>query len=199
MTTDLFRPWPFGELRSAHYGLILADPPWAFKLRSEVAAGIMKSPQRHYDCMDLADIMELPVRDLALENAICVMWATAPMLPQALATLAAWGFAYNSIGAWAKQSSTGLKWNMGTGYRLRSAAEFWLVGTRGTPPTKARNIRNLIIAPVREHSRKPDEMRKICRDMSDGPYVELFARERAPGWDSFGLEVEKFDKQETPA
>jgi N6-adenosine-specific RNA methylase IME4 len=183
--------WPFEHLRPLHYGVILSDPPWYFKNFS--TKGEEKNPVAHYDCMDLAAIKALPVSQLARPDAVCVMWATAPMLPQAIATMAAWGFVFKSAGAWAKQSSTGEKWAFGTGYCYRSAAEFWLLGTLGTPRQKIRNVRNLIVAPVREHSRKPDKMRSDIESLWDGPYVELFAREKAPGWDAFGNQVGKFD------
>jgi N6-adenosine-specific RNA methylase IME4 len=124
------------------------------------------------------------------------MWATAPMLPQAITTLTAWGFTFKSAGAWAKQSSTGAKWAFGTGYVYRSAAEFWIYGTRGKPRTLSRSIRNLIVAPVREHSRKPDQMRADIELLLPGPHCELFARESAPGWASWGNERTKFDEVE---
>lgn len=186
-------PWPFGELQRRHYGVILADPPWSFANYSP--AGWGKSPHRHYACMPLADIQALPVVELAAPDCMLVMWATAPMLPHALETIAAWGFTYCTMGAWAKQSATGAKWNMGTGYRLRSAVEPFLLASRGNPKQFARNVRNLVVAPVREHSRKPDALRHACEALWPGPRVELFAREAAPGWDAWGNEVAKF----TPA
>ena len=126
------------------------------------------------------------------------MWATAPMLPHAIETLAAWGFAFKSAGTWAKQSSTGTKWAFGPGYCFRSAAEFFLLGTIGKPVQRSKSVRNLIVAPVREHSRKPDEMRAMCEQLWDGPFIELFARQSAAGWRSWGNQIDKFDEK-TPA
>ena len=181
---------PFASLRPLSYGAILADPPWAFGLRSE--AGEAKSPQAHYGCMDLDAIKALPVSHLAAPDCLLVMWATAPMLPQAIDTMAAWGFRYVSAGPWAKQSKTGEKWAFGTGYVFRSAAEFFLVGVIGKPTYLSRSIRNLIVAPVREHSRKPDEMYAMVEALVPGPYVELFARQQRPGWDAWGNQTTKF-------
>lgn len=182
----------FRGLTPQGYRLILADPPWQFSTYS--TAGQEKSPQAHYPCLDEADIHRLPVSSLAHpEGAMLILWGTAPMIEMAFRTMAAWGFTYKTMGAWAKLSKTGEKWAFGTGFLLRSAAEFWLIGTRGKPPRGALNVRNLIAAPVREHSRKPDEMREIAEAMSAGPYVELFARERAPGWDAWGNEIGKLD------
>jgi N6-adenosine-specific RNA methylase IME4 len=193
---SLFQKSPFADLPEFEARVILADPPWRFDNFS--AKGEAKNPVAHYDCMTLADIQALPVRELA-NPAGCalVMWATAPMLPQAIETMAAWGFKFISAGAWAKQSSTGQKWAFGTGYCYRSAVEFWLLGRVGKPKFRSRSIRNLIVAPVREHSRKPDVMRANIEAQFAGPYVELFAREAAAGWRSWGNETGKFTEQRT--
>lgn len=183
--------WPFGDdVTPFSYGCILADPPWYF--RNYSAAGEEKNPAAHYSCMDIDAIKALPVADLAAPDCALMMWATAPMLPQALETMRAWRFTFKSAGAWAKQSSTGAKWAFGTGYCFRSAAEFFLLGTIGKPRIRSRSIRNLIVAPVREHSRKPNDMHQMVEALFDGPYVELFARERRQGWSVFGNETEKF-------
>ena len=168
----------------------MSDPPWYFKNFS--AKGEEKNPVAHYDCMDMEAIKALPVSHLMRPDSVCVMWAAAPLLPQAIETMAAWGFTFKSAGAWAKQSSTGEKWAFGTGYCYRSAAEFWLLGTLGKPRQKVRNIRNLIVAPIREHSRKPDEMRTNLEALWDGPYLELFGRETVPGWSVWGNQTDKF-------
>ena len=47
-----------------------------------------------------------------------------------------------------------------------------------------------MVSPRREHSRKPDEVRSGIERMLDGPYLELFARHRAPGWAAWGNEVD---------
>ncbi|ARR53470.1 DNA methyltransferase [Rhizorhabdus wittichii DC-6] len=183
--------WPFGDLRMFGYGAILADPPWYF--RNFSAAGEAKNPVAHYACMSTDDIAALPVSHLAAQDCALFMWATAPMLPDAVRLMAAWGFTFKSAGAWAKQSTTGEKWAFGTGYCFRSAAEFYLLGTIGNPPVRSRSIRNLIVAPIREHSRKPDQMHADVEALYDGPYVELFARSTRLGWDCWGNETGKFE------
>ena len=80
--------WPFDNLTPFKYGVILADPPWDF--RNFSAKGGEKNPVAHYACMDLPAIKELPVFHLARPDAVCVMWATAPMLPVATETMRAW-------------------------------------------------------------------------------------------------------------
>lgn len=182
--------WPFGAMAAGRYSCILADPPWSFATYS--AKGHKKTPHAHYGCMDLQDIKGLPVADLAAPDCALFLWATQAMIPQAVETMQAWGFRFVSQGSWAKQSTTGQKWAFGTGYRFRSACEFFMLGTRGNPQQKSKSIRNLIVAPVREHSRKPDEMRDMVEAMFDGPYAELFGRAPAPGWDVWGNQTDRF-------
>ena len=184
--------WPFGELPMFRYGAILADPPWYF--RNYSARGEEKNPVAHYDCMDAGALAALPVSQLAAPDCALLMWATAPMLPDAINLMQAWGFTFKSAGCWAKQSKTGEKWAFGTGYCFRSAAEFFLLGTIGRPAICSRSVRNLIVAPVREHSRKPEDQYHMAEQLFAGPYLELFARQSRPGWDSWGNETDKFDE-----
>lgn len=185
--------WQFGALTPFRYGAILADPPWRFDNYSE--KGEAKNPLAHYRCSSVDEIAELHVNHLAAPDCALFMWATAPMLPQALWLLERWGFTFKTMGAWAKQSSTGEKWAFGTGYVFRSALEPFIVGTIGSPRVCSRSIRNLIVAPVREHSRKPDEMHRNVEALYRGPYAELFARESRPGWETWGDQVTKFDSE----
>jgi len=181
----------FEGLKEAHYGVILADPPWHF--RTWGAGGERRSAQRHYQCRHSIEIAQIPVWTLAAADCALVMWATWPMLDHARAVMAAWDFEYKTGGAWAKQRRDGAAWAMGTGYYWRSASEFWLFGTRGNPEVLAHDRINLIAAPRREHSRKPDQMHEDLEAMFAGPRCELFARARRPGWDVWGDEADKFD------
>jgi N6-adenosine-specific RNA methylase IME4 len=173
------------------YGLIVADPPWRFKLRS--AKGEKKSAQAQYACMDLDAIKALPVSHLAAGDCALMLWATFPMLPQAFDVMAAWGFRFVSGGVWHKTTVNG-KQAFGTGYRLRCAAEPWLLGVIGNPAT-SRAHRNSIVGVVREHSRKPEEAYRWAETYL--PHVcrcELFSRQRRPGWDSWGNETDLFSQ-----
>lgn len=182
--------WPFGNLPMFGFSTILADPPWYF--RNFSAKGEAKNPVAHYACMDVEAIKRLPVGQLASKDAALIMWATAPMIREALAVMDAWGFTFKTMGAWAKQSKTGEKLQFGSGYFYRSAAEFYIAGTTGKPNLRSKSVRNLILSPVREHSRKPDQMYEDVEKLLDGPYLELFARSERPGWSSWGNEVGKF-------
>jgi N6-adenosine-specific RNA methylase IME4 len=187
---SLFEPSPFQSLPERQARVILCDPPWSFKNYS--AKGEAKNPNQHYACMEIAEIAALPVAELVdPTGCVLVMWCTWPFLPAGLDLMSKWGFIYKTGGAWIKQGTSG-KIAFGPGYIYRAASEFWLVGTIGNPKRQSRSVRNAIIAPNREHSRKPDQMRADIERLWPGPYIELFAREPAPGWMAWGNETQKF-------
>lgn len=182
--------WPFGELRPRSFDLLMVDPPWAFAVRSP--KGITaKGAGGQYATMTLDEIKALPVGELAAADAVMWLWATAPMLRQAIDAMAEWGFAYSTMGTWAKRTNTGkLRW--GTGYRLRSTSEPFLIGTRGKPKT-SRAIPSHIDGLAREHSRKPEECYRLAEKMlPSAKRVEIFSRQKRPGWDAWGFESDKF-------
>lgn len=107
--------------------------------------------------------------------------------------LTAWGFAYKTGGHWAKMTKHG-KQAFGTGYILRCAGEPFLIGTRGQPKT-SRSVRSVIFGPIREHSRKPDEaFTEAEKLMPDARRIEVFSRQRRPGWSNWGNEADKFEE-----
>ena len=170
---------------------ILADPAWLYENWSE--KGEAKSPQSQYDCLPLHVIKGMEVANLAHpDGCVLLLWGTAPMVPEALEVVAAWGFTYSSMAAWAKRSRGGRKWAFGTGHRFRSAMEPIILATMNEPPLRARNVRNLIEAPVRQHSRKPDAVYDMAEAIGAGPYLELFARQTRPGWTAWGNQADKF-------
>lgn len=192
--TDVQDAWPFGSLRPLSYGLIMADPPWSFDNYS--AAGEGRNAKAHYGCMDLAAIAALPVSQLAAPDCILWLWATNPMLPDAIAVLKAWGFEFKTAGHWAKRTRHG-KLAFGTGYVLRCAGEPYLIGTIGAPKT-SRSVRSVIEGPIREHSRKPEEGYAAAAMLATGTdrRCELFSRQQRPGWDVWGDETHKFNSLE---
>lgn len=194
--------WPFDPLRPLSYDLIVADPPWSFDNWS--AKGEAKNPKAHYACRDLDWIKALPVGQLARGDALLWLWATWPMLPQALEVLVAWDFRYITGGPWVKRTRSG-KVAFGTGYMLRSASEPFLLGRFGAFKT-SRSERGLVLTdnvygvePIdalrREHSRKPPEAFAMVERLYPDALrrCELFSREARPGWDCWGDEAGKFD------
>lgn len=177
---------PFGG-----FDLIMADPPWSYEMRSD--KGHEKSPQSHYDCLSIDDICALPVSALAGPNCLLWLWSLNTMLPQALRVIEAWGFEYKTAGHWVKLTKNG-KLNMGTGYILRGAGEPFLIATRGAPKT-TKGVRSVIMGRIREHSRKPEEaFAEAERLMPDARRIEVFSRQRRPGWSNWGNEAEKFEE-----
>lgn len=184
-----------GPLKIGHYGVILADPPWTFKSNSDEEPG--KNARGHYDVMDMLDIMRLPVRALAAKDCALFLWGTQAGLEDQMMVLRCWDFQFKSAGGWGKLTETGENWHFGTGFIWRSTLEFILVGTRGRPQVANRDVRNLLVEEVREHSRKPEQIYGVIdRLHPDVPKVELFARQRRPGFDVWGLQANnKFEEK----
>lgn len=181
-------PWPDNLFDGmGEFPVILADPPWLFKNYSK--KGEKKNANQHYECLPTTQIAALPVRKLAPKVGALFMWATFPMLKDAFLVMEKWGYEYRAAAPWAKQSKTGRTWAFGGGYIFRATSEILLVGCRGKPTRKSKSIRNLIVAPVREHSRKPDVTFEMVEALYDGPYLELFARQARPGWKRWGKEA----------
>lgn len=170
------------------YGVIYADPPWSFATYSQKGKG--RSAEAYYDCMSLAEIKGFPVGRYAASDCVLFLWATNPMLPQALNVVEAWGFTYKTVAfTWAKRTPTNQNWHLGLGYWTRQNTENCLLATRGHPSRKSRSVRQLVVSPRREHSRKPDEVYSAIEDLCGGPYLELFARYARSGWDAIGDEA----------
>ena len=176
----------FAAIPRLRYGCILADPPWHFGMRSE--KGRVKCPDGagHYRTMPLEEIKALPVAHLAAPDSVLALWATVPMLPEALEVVDAWGYRYLTLLTWAKRSRSDGGWHFGTGYWLRNATEHLILAGLGQSGPRNRSTRSLLAAPVREHSRKPDETYDLLEALCAGPYLELFARHARTGWDAWG-------------
>lgn len=191
--------------------MIAADPPWRFKTWSAKGrdrcpdAPMNNRPERHYSTMPLEDIAALPVQALAARDAVLLLWAVDSMLPDALDVGRSWGFTFKTVAFyWMKLrregSTRGLHYDesdlrsfpIGTGYWTRPNPEQCLLFTRGAPKRLNKNVRKLIVAPRREHSRKPDEFYDRVRELTGGPYLDLFTRQVRPAWDQWGDEVGKF-------
>ena len=182
------------------YGAMLFDPPWEFKVWGR-DTGKGRSAESHYPTMSMNALKSMNVLDLALPDCALFMWCCWPSLPEALELGDIWGFEYKTAGfVWAKTLQSAhdrltvvdndANWHFGMGYWSRANTEPCLLFTRGKPKRKARNVRQLIIAAIREHSRKPDDVHRRIEQLVDGPYLEAFARRPYPGWDVFGNEVE---------
>ena len=175
------------------FGCIMADPGIAFRTYSPKGEG-PRSPQAHYRCNPIAALSALPVADIAADNAFLFLWVPLRSIDLVVPLITAWGFNFSgSAFVWVKQSKTGNCWAFGTGYGTRKAVEVCWLGRRGNPRRKSKSVRELIVAPQREHSRKPDEVYERIEALGDGPFLELFARQQWPNWIAVGDEVGKFE------
>ena len=171
------------------YSIIYADPPWSYQNRGTRAAA-----SKHYDTMTIEDIKHMgvgaAVGGIANEDCVLFMWATFPMLREALDVIEAWGFTYKTVAFnWVKQNKSGTGIFMGLGNWTRSNSEICLLATKGKPKRVSASVHSVILSPL-QHSQKPGEARdKIVELMGDLPRIELFAREAATGWDVWGNEV----------
>lgn len=161
----------------SRFRTILADPPWAIGQTGRLGA------EAHYGLLPLWRIKQLPVADLAEEDAHLYLWVINGAIKEGIDVLEAWGFTYRSPLTWIKP-------RLGLGHYLRNQTEHLLLGTRGNAPVKFRGQGTWMYAPLQEHSHKPEEQYAVIERLSDGPFLELFARRRQPGWFAWGNEVE---------
>jgi N6-adenosine-specific RNA methylase IME4 len=192
------------------YRVVYADPPWRFATYSDKGKG--RSAEAHYDCLTIEQIKDLPVGDWAARDAVLLIWATDPLLPRALEVIDAWGFTYKTVGFyWVKlNKSVAGRWAgdllgngpllaerdffTGLGFWTRANPEPCLLATRGKPKRLAGDVPKLLLAPRREHSRKPEQTYQRIERLVQGPYLELFARQSRPGWDGYGNQPGLFDR-----
>jgi N6-adenosine-specific RNA methylase IME4 len=173
-------------LPKKQYGVILADPEWRFEFWSPKGL-TNSSADNHYETSPLEEIKKRDVPSIAADDCVLFLWATVPMMPQALEVMTAWGFEYRSHCIWDKQT-------IGTGYWFRNQHELLLVGTprdcNVPAPADGTQFPSVFVAPVGKHSEKPDKAYEIIEAYFPNlPKIELNARKARDGWDSWGLEA----------
>lgn len=168
------------------YNIIYADPPWKYQQKN-----LQGAAEKHYSTMNMKDLCALPVEQLSDKDCVLFLWATFPMLAEALQLIKAWGFKYKTVAfVWLKQNKKSPTWFFGLGFWTRGNAEICLLAVRGKPKRKSAGVHQFIISPIEQHSKKPDETRdRIVELMGDVPRIELFARQHTPGWDVWGNEA----------
>lgn len=163
------------------YGVIYADPPWKFETHSE--NGMDRSADNHYPTMSMFDMLTLDVP--AANDCVMFMWATVPMLPEAIDLMDSWGFEYKSHIVWIKD-------RIGTGYWTRNKHEMLLIGTKGKVPAPAMGTQppSVIELPLGRHSEKPAFFADMISTLyPTTPKLEMFARVGRVGWDVIGNEA----------
>jgi len=168
------------------YRVIYADPPWSYKFTSPTGSRrptYCNGASDYYDVMSLDEIKALPIAQCAARDSVCFMWTTVPMLPDALATLNAWGFKYKTMLTWHKLRCKGM------GYWFRGHTEHVLFGVRGRVKAFRSLRHNIVAAKVFKHSQKPHIFYEYIESVVDGPRLEMFARNTRSGWQSWGNEA----------
>jgi len=200
---------PFEILPRKYYRVIAIDPPMRFKSRTALQTANWSSRrdvEKHYRTMSFEQLASLPISELASSDGCHVfVWTSGPFLPQTIKLLNAWHFKYSTrVFTWIKLKPSfdphqlrltpliESDLRLSLGLTTRAQSEIVLLGRRGNARRISKSVREVILAPVREHSRKPAEFFHRVECYCAGPYLELFARERRSGWDCWGDEVDKF-------
>ena len=179
------------KISDKKYNIIYADPPWSYPKSGgkKSARGLAKS---FYDTMTTEDIKNMNIQSISEDNCYCFMWATSPKLPESIEVIKSWGFEYfNVVFTWIKTNkiSDTLFWGMGN--TTRANAEYVLLGRKGKLDRLNAGVHSVVMSKIEKHSKKPDEVRKRIEILyGDIPRIELFAREKADGWDSWGNEIQ---------
>lgn len=171
------------------YQIIYADPPWSYVDKAKAGG---RGACCHYDVMNKDDIEKLPIKEISDNDCILFLWVTMPKLNEVFDLINAWGFTYKTVGfTWVKKNKKSDSWFWGMGRWTRANAELCLIATKGKPKRLKANIHSIIDTPIEEHSKKPNIVKdKIIQLCGDLPRIELFARQKTPGWDVWGNEVE---------
>ena len=170
------------------YSVILADPPWEYSHHGNM-------PEKPYPSMSLEELKKLPVGGLSDRDCCLFLWATSPLLNQAICLMETWGFRFVSVyKVWLKLTSTGKK-AFTPGYWSLGSTEMLLLGVRGHMQRykKLFDVKQELEAERRAHSEKPDCVRDEIYDLLNvESRIELFSRHVANGWDAWGLEIDGY-------
>lgn len=167
------------------FQIIYADPAWQYWEGGE------KNQSLHYKTMTIADICNLPIKNIADENCILFIWVTFPILQECFRVIEAWGFKYSTGGfVWIKKNKISDSWFFGNGSWTRANTELCLIATKGNITRLDAGISQIIDERITDHSKKPGCVRgKIEQLVGKLSRIELFARESTNGWYHWGNEI----------
>jgi len=162
------------------YHVLVVDPPWQYSKRAEDAT---HRGRCIYPTMSIEEIsaMNLPDED----DAVLWLWTTNAFMHEAYHVLDSWGYIPKTILTWVKD-------RMGVGDWLRGQSEHCILAVKGRPVINLTNQTTVLNAPLREHSRKPDEFYNMVGALCPGKKIDIFSREPREGWDQWGCEIDKF-------
>jgi len=168
------------------YSIIYADPPWEY---DDPKGNLPRLGGKTYPVLPLEEIKRLPIGTIVNKDAVLFLWVTMPKLREGLEVIEAWDFKYITCAfTWVKVNKN-MSIYSGLGHWTNGNAELCLLGKRGHPQRIRRDVKQVIMAQLREHSRKPDGVRdRIVQLMGDLPRIELFARQYIEGWDVWSID-----------
>lgn len=175
-------------LPDRRYNIIYADPPWSYRDKAKNGRG---GAEDHYSTMTTEQIGNINVQDISHNNCALLLWATMPLLHDALYVMDVWGFDYKTCAfTWVKTNKNDAKFCKGLGHYTRSNAELCLLGIRGRMQRVNKSVDSIVVAERRKHSEKPPVVRKrIVELFGDIPRIEMFARTVKAGWDAIGNQL----------
>lgn len=168
------------KLPEGVFEVIVIDPPWPYGTEYSPTGRRAANP---YPEMSLEEIENINLP--SAENCILWLWTTHKFMRNSFEILDKWGFRDVAILTWVKD-------RMGLGTWLRSQSEFCIMAVKGTPKVNLTNETTVLNAPMREHSRKPDEFYSMVDSLSIGRKLEYFSREKREGWEIYGNDTSKF-------
>jgi N6-adenosine-specific RNA methylase IME4 len=172
------------------FSVIYADPPWPWDCPE--SGKIHSVPDHHYGTSTLDQIAKLPVAALAADDCSLFLWCTCPhvAIGSHVKIIEAWGFKPSTVVfVWVKQNPSGQGLHTGMGYTTLANAELCFIARKGSPQRLATDVQQIVMAPVGEHSAKPEEVRRRIERLFPGPYLELYGRKPVPGWTVWGNEI----------
>lgn len=169
------------DLSGTKYRVVYADPPWSY---GNTQPDYHTEQRDHYQVMDLKSICGLPIKEICEQDSVLFIWVTSPILEESFQVINSWGFKYKASFVWDK-----VKHNMGHYNSVRH--EFLLICVRGSCQPDIRKLFDSVVTEERtKHSKKPEIFYDIIDTLyPNGKRIELFARSKRNGWDSYGNEV----------
>ena len=174
------------------YNIILADPPWPYNARNNSKTLFGSGASGKYSVMKWEDIYKLSIQQICAENCALFLWTVPPFMPKCLKTIDEWGFRFiTKAFTWIKIDKKNV-YRLLPWYYTGSNSEDCYLGIKGKMKVMDKGVKQVIATTLKEHSKKPEEVRdRIVQLFGDLPRIELFAREKVDGWDSWGDELFK--------
>ncbi|MBF0539280.1 MAG: S-adenosylmethionine-binding protein, partial [Nitrospirae bacterium] len=157
------------------YSVVYANPPWQYD-QNATDEGMVSDSK--YPTMSTEYLCALQIDRITKPDAILFLWVPAPLIPDGLQVLNAWGFKYVTHAVWDKEV-------IGMGNTFKMQHEDLLVGRKGaylTPQAEHRPA-SVIREKWGEYNGKPEVfMEYIERMYPTAVKVELFAMQHRAGW-----------------